>query len=40
LGQISREVERVTRRPVWGVFHAGGAMIPPEPILEAIQEEI
>jgi 2-oxoglutarate ferredoxin oxidoreductase subunit alpha len=40
LGQISREVERVTRRPVRGVFHAGGAMIPPEPILEAIQEEI
>ncbi|MBN1148302.1 MAG: 2-oxoacid:acceptor oxidoreductase subunit alpha [Anaerolineales bacterium] len=38
LGQISREVERVTHRPVRGVFHAGGAMIPPEPILEAIQE--
>ncbi len=39
LGQISREVERCIRRPVKGVFHAGGAMIPPEPILQAIQEE-
>ncbi|HSF81388.1 MAG TPA: 2-oxoacid:acceptor oxidoreductase subunit alpha [Anaerolineales bacterium] len=38
LGQISREVERVIRQPVRGVFHAGGAMIPPEPILQAIQE--
>jgi len=38
LGQISREVERVTHRPVRGVFHAGGAMIPPEPILDAILE--
>jgi 2-oxoglutarate ferredoxin oxidoreductase subunit alpha len=38
LGQISLEVERVTRRSVTGVFHAGGAMIPPEPILSAIQE--
>jgi 2-oxoglutarate ferredoxin oxidoreductase subunit alpha len=38
LGQISHEVERVVRRPVRGVFHAGGAMIPPEPILNAIQE--
>jgi 2-oxoglutarate ferredoxin oxidoreductase subunit alpha len=38
LGQISHEVERVVRRPVRGVFHAGGAMIPPEPILSAIQE--
>ncbi len=40
LGQISREVERVVRQPVTGVFHAGGAMIPPEPILEAIQEVV
>jgi 2-oxoglutarate ferredoxin oxidoreductase subunit alpha len=39
LGQMSREVERCIRRPVKGVFHAGGAMIPPEPILQAIQEE-
>jgi 2-oxoglutarate ferredoxin oxidoreductase subunit alpha len=38
LGQISREVERQIRRPVNGVYHAGGAMIPPEPILTAIQE--
>ena len=38
LGQISLEVERLVRRPVKGVFHAGGAMIPPDPILNAIQE--
>jgi len=40
LGQISREVERVVRGPVRGVHHAGGAMIPPEPILDAIMEAI
>lgn len=39
LGQISREVERCIRRPVKGIFHAGGAMIPPDPILQAILEE-
>lgn len=38
LGQISLEVERIARQPVSGVYHAGGAMIPPEPILEAIIE--
>jgi len=38
LGQMSLEVERLVRRPVKGVFHAGGAMIPPEPILKAIME--
>lgn len=38
LGQMSREVERVVKRPIEGVFHAGGAMIPPEPILKAIKE--
>jgi len=38
LGQVSLEVQRVTGRPVKGVFHAGGAMIPPAPILEAIRE--
>ncbi len=38
LGQISLEVERLVRRSVKGVFHAGGAMISPEPILKAIQE--
>jgi 2-oxoglutarate ferredoxin oxidoreductase subunit alpha len=37
LGQISREVERVVKRPVKGVFHAGGEMIPPDRILSAIQ---
>ena len=38
LGQIRREVERFASQPVKGVHHAGGAMIPPNPILEAIQE--
>ena len=38
LGQVSREVERCIRRPVRGVFHAGGVMIPPDPILRAIEE--
>jgi 2-oxoglutarate ferredoxin oxidoreductase subunit alpha len=38
LGQISREVERLVKQPVTGVFHAGGYMIPPDPILEAIKE--
>jgi 2-oxoglutarate ferredoxin oxidoreductase subunit alpha len=37
LGQISREVERVVKRPVRGVFHAGGEMLPPDRILHAIQ---
>ena len=36
LGQISLEVERCVKRPVKGVHHAGGRMISPEPILEAI----
>jgi 2-oxoglutarate ferredoxin oxidoreductase subunit alpha len=38
LGQIYREVERYTQKAVRGVFHAGGTMIPPEAILDAIQE--
>ncbi len=38
LGQIRLEVERVAHREVKGVHHAGGAMIPPEPILAAIEE--
>jgi 2-oxoglutarate ferredoxin oxidoreductase subunit alpha len=38
LGQVSREIERLIRRPVNGVFHAGGAMIPPEPIYDLIME--
>ena len=36
LGQIRREVERFVSQPVIGVNHAGGAMIPPEPILKKI----
>jgi 2-oxoglutarate ferredoxin oxidoreductase subunit alpha len=40
LGQMSREVQRVCGREVVGVYHAGGAMIPPEPILQAIQEAV
>ncbi|MFU8771633.1 MAG: 2-oxoacid:acceptor oxidoreductase subunit alpha [Anaerolineales bacterium] len=38
LGQMSREVERCIRQPVSGVYHAGGTMIPPDPILTAIRE--
>lgn len=38
LGQIHGEVERIARQTVQGVFHAGGTMIPPEVILDAIQE--
>jgi 2-oxoglutarate ferredoxin oxidoreductase subunit alpha len=38
LGQIALEVERLLYRPVAGVFHAGGAMIAPEPILNKIKE--
>ena len=38
LGQMSREVERCVGRPVRGVHHAGGSMMPPEPILQAIME--
>jgi 2-oxoglutarate ferredoxin oxidoreductase subunit alpha len=38
LGQVRREVERLINKPVKGIHHAGGAMIPPEPILKTIQE--
>jgi 2-oxoglutarate ferredoxin oxidoreductase subunit alpha len=38
LGQMSREVERLVKHPVTGVFHAGGAMIPPQTILKVIME--
>ena len=38
LGQIAREVERFPRRPVLRVGHGGGVMLPPEPIVAAIQE--
>jgi len=40
LGQVSREIERLVKQPVTGVFHAGGAMIPPETILSAIEEVV
>ena len=39
LGQMIREVQRHVKQPVKGVFHAGGALIPPEPIVNAICEE-
>ena len=38
LGQLAREVERFTTRPVLGVNHAGGAMFPPGPIQDTIRE--
>jgi 2-oxoglutarate ferredoxin oxidoreductase subunit alpha len=36
LGQIAHEVARYVSQPVHGVHHAGGAMMPPDPILDAI----
>jgi 2-oxoglutarate ferredoxin oxidoreductase subunit alpha len=36
LGQMALEVARHVSQPVHGVHHAGGAMMPPDPILEAI----
>jgi len=38
LGQMIHEVERFVDKPVIGVQHAGGEMMAPEPILEAILE--
>ena len=38
LGQMRHELERHVKQPVRGVCHAGGVMIPPAPILDAIQE--
>ncbi|MBA4180858.1 MAG: 2-oxoglutarate synthase subunit alpha [Anaerolinea sp.] len=38
LGQVRLEVERVARVPVFGAHHAGGALMPPEIILESIKE--
>jgi 2-oxoglutarate ferredoxin oxidoreductase subunit alpha len=38
LGQMALEVERHVRQPVVGVHHAGGAMMQPEFIQDAIQE--
>ncbi len=40
LGQIRLEVERCACRPVRGVHHAGGEMITPERILQAIQQTV
>lgn len=40
LGQIYWEVQRCSQGVVKGVFHAGGSMIPPQAILDAIQEAI
>ena len=40
LGQMSREVERFTSLPVVGVNHAGGVMMAPDPILDAIREVV
>jgi 2-oxoglutarate ferredoxin oxidoreductase subunit alpha len=38
LGQVRREVERVSSVPVFGANHAGGALMPPELILKSIKE--
>jgi 2-oxoglutarate ferredoxin oxidoreductase subunit alpha len=38
LGQMILEVERHVGQPVKGVLHAGGEMMPPAPILDAIRE--
>jgi 2-oxoglutarate ferredoxin oxidoreductase subunit alpha len=38
LGQMTLEVGRYVPQPVRGVHHAGGAMMPPDPILEAIRD--
>jgi 2-oxoglutarate ferredoxin oxidoreductase subunit alpha len=40
LGQMIHEVERFVDKPVTGVQHAGGEMMAPEPILEAILEVV
>jgi 2-oxoglutarate ferredoxin oxidoreductase subunit alpha len=40
LGQMSRETERFTSLPVIGVNHAGGVMMAPGPILDAIREAV
>jgi 2-oxoglutarate ferredoxin oxidoreductase subunit alpha len=38
LGQLTHEVEKYVKQPVKGVHHAGGEMMPPGPIFEAIME--
>ena len=40
LGQVRREVERVSAAPVVGAHHAGGALMPPEIILQSIKEAV
>jgi 2-oxoglutarate ferredoxin oxidoreductase subunit alpha len=40
LGQIALEVERLAGQPVYGVHHAGGAMMRPEAILAKIREVV
>jgi 2-oxoglutarate ferredoxin oxidoreductase subunit alpha len=40
LGQLITEVERHVHKPVYGVNHAGGEMMPPGPILTAIREAL
>jgi 2-oxoglutarate ferredoxin oxidoreductase subunit alpha len=38
LGQMAREIERCVGRTVDGVYHAGGAIIPPRSIFEAVEK--
>ncbi len=38
LGQMVTQVERFTSKPVMRANHAGGRMMPPEPIMDAIRE--
>lgn len=38
MGQVIRELERHVPQPCHGVHHAGGAMMPPEPIYDKILE--
>ena len=38
LGQVATQVERFAHKPVLWVNKAGGEMMPPEPIIEAIRE--
>jgi len=40
LGQMVREVERFTKKPVKRANHAGGMLMPPQRILAAIKEAI
>ena len=37
LGQLRRELERLTQLPVHGLNHAGGAMPTPDAVLERIK---